>query len=53
MLKGNGLQVSEGTISEKGEQMTCVWRAYGKPNDHEAAELSFLADRDVHEFHVF
>jgi putative Mg2+ transporter-C (MgtC) family protein len=53
VLKGNGLQVSEGTISKKGEQMTCVWRAYGKPKDHEAAELSLLADRDVYEFRVF
>jgi putative Mg2+ transporter-C (MgtC) family protein len=52
VLKGNGLQVTQGTMSKKDEQMTYVWRAYGKPKDHEAAMLSFLADGDVHEFHV-
>ena len=52
LMKGNGLQVSEGTISKKGEQMTCVWRAYGKPSSHEATMRSFLVDRELYEFRV-
>ena len=53
VMKGNGLQVSDGTISKKGEQMTCVWRAYGRPANHESTMRSFLVDRDVHEFRVY
>lgn len=53
VMKGNGLQVSDGTISKKGEQMTCVWRAYGRPANHESTMRSFLVDGDVHEFRVY
>jgi putative Mg2+ transporter-C (MgtC) family protein len=53
VMKGNGLRVSDGTISKKGERMTCQWRAYGRPDRHEATMISFLADGDVHEFRVF
>ena len=52
VIKGNGLNVTEGTMSKKGNQMTCVWRAHGRPDNHEAAMASLLVDRDVHEFRI-
>lgn len=52
LLKANGLQVTRGTVSKKSGQMTCVWRTYGKPQDHDQVMYKLLIDPDVVEFRL-
>lgn len=47
-----GLTINDQTFSKKGDQMACIWQAYGDVNAHEQVMEQFLHDPDVTEFHV-
>ena len=52
LMKKNDLKVSNSTMSKSEAGIDYVWRAYGKPADHEAAMLLLMAQEDVKEFRV-
>lgn len=52
LMKANGLQISNSTISKNASGIKYTWQAYGKPNDHQAVMMSLLDNEDVEEFRV-
>ena len=50
IMETNHLNVSKSTMSKSGSVVNYVWRAYGKPADHQAAMLALIAEEDVQEF---
>lgn len=48
----NDLKISNSTMSKSEAGIDYVWRAYGKPTDHEAAMLALMTQEDVKEFCV-
>jgi putative Mg2+ transporter-C (MgtC) family protein len=51
-LEENGLAVISGPIEKVEERFTYVFRVSGKPDQHQAAMLSFVDDPEVQEFRV-
>jgi succinate dehydrogenase flavin-adding protein (antitoxin of CptAB toxin-antitoxin module) len=46
------LQVIDWTVSKKATQMTCVWRVYGAPEQHDHMMHELLTDPDLEEVEV-
>ena len=46
------LKITKSTISKEKTGIRYFWRAYGRPDDHTAAMVAFLAEEDVQEFRV-
>lgn len=52
LMEANDLKISESTMSKSATGIDYVWRAYGKPEDHQAAMIALIARDDVKEFSV-
>lgn len=46
------LRVTRTTVAREGNEMTCRWEAYGRPEDHEAIRRQLLTEPNVIEFHI-
>jgi putative Mg2+ transporter-C (MgtC) family protein len=52
LVEDNGLHITASTATKQGDQMTCLWRAYGKPADHDQVMQILLDDPEVIEFRI-
>jgi putative Mg2+ transporter-C (MgtC) family protein len=50
ILKSNRLRVTKSTVSKSSSGLNYVFRAYGKPDDHQEAMSAFVAQEAVEEF---
>ena len=50
IMETNNLNVSKSTMSKSGSVVNYAWRAYGKPDDHQAAMSALIAEEEVQEF---
>jgi hypothetical protein len=44
--------VTQGILSKKGDQMTCVWQTYGKLSNHGEVMYQMLIDPELQEFRI-
>jgi uncharacterized membrane protein YhiD involved in acid resistance len=52
LMRESNLNVAKSTMSKNASGIKYAWQAYGKPADHETAELALMGLEDVVEFRV-
>jgi len=52
VMQQNSLTISEGIMAKEDGMMKYIWRAYGRPEDHMVAMLTFRDDQEISEFSV-
>lgn len=49
IMEANRLQVTDSTKGREPEGIRYIWRAHGRPADHDAAMMALMQDRSVRE----